>query len=53
MRSSDAPTDKAIIARVRRGERDAFGVLVERYANLVFAITHAQLGLCQDTEDIA
>jgi RNA polymerase sigma-70 factor (ECF subfamily) len=46
------PTDEELIERARRGERDAFGVLVERYEPKVAATVVGMLGRGADADDV-
>ena len=46
------PTDEELIERARRGERDAFGVLVERYEAKVAATVVGMLGHGADADDV-
>ncbi len=48
-----AASDAQLIDASRRGERDAFGVLVERYTNMVVAISYASTRDRTLGEDIA
>jgi len=46
-------TDEALVAEARKGDRAAFGVLVQRYQNLVCAIAYGRLGNADRAGDIA
>lgn len=45
------PSDETLFGRVQSGERDAFGILVERYQRRAFAVALRMLGRRQDAED--
>ncbi len=45
--------DAALVRASQRGDRDAFGVLVSRYASSVLSITSRMLGPAADAEDVA
>ncbi len=47
------PSDDALIARVRGGEREAFGLLVERYKRSIYNLGYRLLGSSQDADDAA
>lgn len=47
------PSDAELLAASRRGERDAFGHLVERYQNLVCAVSFSAVGDRALSEDVA
>ncbi|UCC71729.1 MAG: sigma-70 family RNA polymerase sigma factor [Gemmatimonadota bacterium] len=46
---SDEPE---LVARVRRGDREAFGALLTRYADQAFAVAYGFLQHVEDTEDL-
>ena len=47
------PLDEpALVARVRRGDREAFGCLVERYSDQAFAVAYGLLRHAEDAEDL-
>ncbi len=46
-------SDKALVERVLRGQRDEFGRLVERYLPMVHALAFAQVGNAADADDVA
>jgi RNA polymerase sigma-70 factor (ECF subfamily) len=46
-------TDGDLVRRAKAGEREAFGVLVTRYAGLVRRLTRAVLSHAEDAEDAA
>jgi len=46
-------TDDALVASARKGDRAAFGMLVQRYQNLVCAIAYSRLGNADRAGDIA
>src|SRR6185436_757369 len=48
-----AMTDGELLAASRRGERDAFGALVERYQHVVCAITYSRTRDQALSEDVA
>ena len=41
-----------LVERVRRGDREAFGVLVNRYSEQAFAVAYGFLQHVEDTEDL-
>lgn len=49
----DAPDDRDLVRRVRRGEVDAFGDLVRRYQQSVFNVALRVLRNREDAEDLA
>ena len=53
MFGSRKPSDSQVVGRVLSGERDAFGILVERYIGVVHALAYAETGNHQDAEDVA
>ncbi len=44
MQDEPRKSDEALVSAARRGDRDAFGVLVERYQDLVCAIAYSRIG---------
>lgn len=48
-----AADDHDLTARALRGDRDAFGRLVERHYGLIYRIAYRYLGSAADAEDIA
>ena len=52
MVNTGAPSDRELAARSLRGDRHAFGVLVERHAHMVAAVVRAELVDPEDTADI-
>src|SRR5206468_1386063 len=46
-------SDEALVEAARRGDRDAFGLLVERYRVLVYAFCFARLRNKEEAEDTA
>ena len=46
------PSDEIAIARARRGDCDAFRVLVERHARALFRLAHRMTGNETDAEDM-
>ena len=44
---------KKIVLKVRKGDHNAFGELVELYKDRVFALTYRMLGNRQEAEDVA
>lgn len=50
---TDAPDDASLIESARRGERQAFGVIVERYYRAAYSSAYAVLGNAGDAEEIA
>jgi len=52
--SVSTPTSDAdLVARIRRGDRDGFGLVVERYQSLVCALAYSACGNAAQSEDIA
>ena len=47
-----APDDQELIERVRRGEKDAFRTIVERYEPVVAATVRGMLGSGHEAEDV-
>jgi RNA polymerase sigma-70 factor (ECF subfamily) len=47
-----APTDNELVAAVLKGERAAFGTLVERYQKLVFSVAYRIVMNRTDAEDL-
>jgi RNA polymerase sigma-70 factor (ECF subfamily) len=45
-------TDLALVTRVRGGDQEAFGVLVERHSRAVFRVAYRLTGHEQDAEDV-
>jgi RNA polymerase sigma-70 factor (ECF subfamily) len=45
-------SDAAIVAQVRRGDREAFRELVERHSRALFRLGHRMTGNNQDAEDV-
>ena len=45
--------DRTLMIRCRRGDRDAFGDLIDRYQRAVFNVAYRLLGNRQDAEDAA
>ncbi len=50
---ADAPDDASLIANARRGDRHAFGMLVERYFRAAYSSAYTVLGNAGDAEEIA
>jgi RNA polymerase sigma factor (sigma-70 family) len=50
---SPPPADADLVARVRRGDRDGFELVVERYQSLVCALAYSACGNAAQSEDIA
>lgn len=48
-----AMTDAELVAASRRGERDAFGVLVSRYQDVVCAVSFSSTGNWATSQDVA
>jgi len=44
--------EAAIVERVRRGDRDAFGILVDRYAEQARGVAYGYLRQVEDAEDL-
>ncbi|MGD2116266.1 MAG: RNA polymerase sigma factor [Acidobacteriota bacterium] len=51
--TAEAPTDAELMARVRRGERDAFGLLVDRHKDGLVAYLARLTGSRERAEDLA
>ena len=47
------PDDATLVGRAQRGDRDAFGMLVGRYAPGILNVTSRMLGSSSDAEDMA
>jgi RNA polymerase sigma-70 factor (ECF subfamily) len=47
------PDDATLVRASQRGNREAFGVLVSRYASAILSVTSRMLGPSADAEDIA
>lgn len=45
-------SDETLMARVQRGDHDAFAVLVRRHAKLFFAAAYRMCGQAQEAEDV-
>src|SRR5262245_49175568 len=52
-RATGASDDAALVLAARRGSRDAFRALVERYQTLVCAVAYASTGSLSASEEIA
>jgi RNA polymerase sigma-70 factor (ECF subfamily) len=50
---ADVPDDASLIGNARRGDRAAFGMLVERYFRAAYSSAYAVLGSAGDAEEIA
>jgi len=48
-----APTDAELVEASRRGEREAFGLLVSRYQDVVCAVSYSSTGNWALSEDVA
>jgi RNA polymerase sigma-70 factor (ECF subfamily) len=46
-------SDEALVEAARSGDREAFGLLVERYRDLVYAFSYARLRNREEAEDTA
>ncbi len=53
MGSSAVESDAVLVSQARKGERAAFGTLVERYQNVVCAIAYSRLGNSENAQDVA
>ena len=53
MHTQAKQSDRALIRQVLTGQRDSFGVLVERYFHAVYAVAYARTGNRADAEDVA
>ena len=51
--SKKAPSEEALIEQSRRGDRAAFGVLVQRYQDAVYNLCYRMLGDFHEAEDAA
>jgi RNA polymerase sigma factor (sigma-70 family) len=51
--AEEAETDEAIVRRVRRGDREAFARLVDRYRGMVYGLAFHHLGNIEDARDVA
>jgi RNA polymerase sigma factor (sigma-70 family) len=47
----DQPTDKEIVEKVLRGDKDSYRILVDRYKNLAYRLAAGLLGDCTLAED--
>jgi RNA polymerase sigma-70 factor (ECF subfamily) len=47
------PTDEQLVARVRQGEREAFGELVDRYRDMVYGLGYYLTGDFEAARDLA
>ena len=45
-------TDASVVALVRRGDHEAFRILVERHSRAVFRVAYRLTGHEQDAEDV-
>lgn len=45
-------SDKGIIQKVLRGQLDTFGVLIDRYGQMVYGVAYARLGNCSEAEEV-
>ena len=52
-RVADGGDDAALVRASQRGDREAFGILVSRYASSVLNITARMLGPAAEAEDVA
>jgi RNA polymerase sigma-70 factor (ECF subfamily) len=53
MAADAAPDDAVLVRASQRGDREAFGVLVSRYASSILSVTTRMLGRDADAEDVA
>jgi len=53
MQSGTSESDEALVTAARGGDRDAFGLLVERYQDLVCAIAYSRIGNLEAAHDVA
>ena len=44
--------DRAVVARVQSGDREAFGILVDRYQKMVFALAQRMTGSPEEARDV-
>jgi RNA polymerase sigma-70 factor (ECF subfamily) len=49
---SPAQDEPFLVERVRHGDREAFGILVDRYADQAFAVAYGFLQQAEDAEDL-
>lgn len=49
----EGPTDAALVIDVLGGNREAYGIIVERYQRLLCSLAYARLGSIGDSEDVA
>jgi len=49
---TDLPTDDVILAQAAQGDRDAFGMLYERYVDRIFNYVYYRTGNVNDAEDL-
>jgi RNA polymerase sigma-70 factor, ECF subfamily len=47
-----APDERALVERVRRGETEAFGALVDAHLERAYRVAHRLLGHHEDAEDV-
>ena len=52
MYSRMEPTDRALVSRARKGDADAFRVLVERHSRSLFGLAYRMTGNESDAEDV-
>jgi RNA polymerase sigma-70 factor (ECF subfamily) len=52
-KSADLNEDEILVMRCQSGEKDAFGILVHKYQDLVYRLIYRLLGRTSDIEDIA
>src|SRR5271170_2622696 len=48
----EEPSDESLLARLKAGEEDALGVLIERYKRPLFGYLHRMLGNAAEAEDV-
>ena len=52
MHSGTRESDEALVTAARGGDRNAFGLLVERYQDLVCAIAYSRIGNLEAAHDV-
>jgi RNA polymerase sigma-70 factor (ECF subfamily) len=52
MNRSDTPSDRELVAMAKAGDKDAFGLLVERHESKVYGLCLKMLGNPEDAEDV-
>lgn len=52
MNRPDTPSDRELVAMAKAGDKDAFGLLVERHESKVYGLCLKMLGNPEDAEDV-